>query len=38
MNKQALYEEAMFLLRRAQHLLDAAGTRIRKRLAEPKAA
>jgi exonuclease VII small subunit len=34
MNKQLLYREAFELLRRAQELLDAAGERIRQRLAE----
>lgn len=33
MNKQKLYEEAMALLKHAQQLLDAAGARIRQRLA-----
>lgn len=39
MNKNALYDEAFALLKRANELLDAAFSRIRQRLAaEQKAA
>lgn len=34
MNRQHLYREAFNLLKQAQELLDAAGQRIRQRLAE----
>lgn len=37
MNKQKLYQEAMALLKYAQELLDAAGARIRQRLADADA-